>query len=100
MSQEALASQLGITFQQVQKYERGANRIAAATLVGISNAIDMPVCGLMDQPKRRASASEIDAPNVQKVLAAAIMLNDEGREVLLSLARALTTNAKFKASGP
>lgn len=35
MSQETLAGQLGLTFQQVQKYEKGTNRISCATLVAI-----------------------------------------------------------------
>lgn len=43
VSQEHLAEELGITFQQIQKYEWGQNRIAATRLVGISRALDMPV---------------------------------------------------------
>lgn len=43
MSQERLAELLGVTFQQVQKYEKGVNRIAASRLHDISNALDMPV---------------------------------------------------------
>lgn len=35
MSQETLAGQLGLTFQQVQKYEKGTNRVSCATLVAI-----------------------------------------------------------------
>jgi transcriptional regulator with XRE-family HTH domain len=43
MSQERLAELLGVTFQQVQKYEKGVNRIAASRLFDISAALDMPV---------------------------------------------------------
>ena len=43
MSQERLAELLGITFQQVQKYEKGVNRIAASRLWDISKAIELPV---------------------------------------------------------
>ncbi len=39
MSQMALAEKLGITFQQVQKYEKGTNRVAASTLVIICHAL-------------------------------------------------------------
>jgi transcriptional regulator with XRE-family HTH domain len=39
MSQSALAEQLGITFQQVQKYEKGVNRVGAARLQGIAAAL-------------------------------------------------------------
>ena len=43
MSQERLADALGLTFQQVQKYERGANRIGAGRLFDLSRALDVPV---------------------------------------------------------
>lgn len=43
MSQERLADLLGVTFQQIQKYEKGVNRIAGSRLWGISKALDMPV---------------------------------------------------------
>ena len=43
MSQEKLAELLGVTFQQVQKYEKGVNRIAASRLFQISSALDMPI---------------------------------------------------------
>ena len=39
LSQDKLAQALGISFQQVQKYERGANRISASTLVRIATAL-------------------------------------------------------------
>lgn len=48
MSQEALAQQLGVTFQQVQKYERGANRISASMLVRAAKALDVPVARFFD----------------------------------------------------
>lgn len=43
LSQEKLAEQLGITFQQIQKYENGANRISASRLFEISKALETPV---------------------------------------------------------
>lgn len=43
MSQEKLADSAGITFQQVQKYERGANRVSAGRLFGFSKTLDVPV---------------------------------------------------------
>ncbi|MEJ0058300.1 MAG: helix-turn-helix transcriptional regulator [Terricaulis sp.] len=43
MSQERLAEVLGVTFQQVQKYEKGVNRIAASRLFDISSALDMSI---------------------------------------------------------
>lgn len=43
MSQEKLGEALGVTFQQVQKYERGANRIGASRLWKISQVLEIPV---------------------------------------------------------
>jgi len=43
MSQEQLGAELNITFQQVQKYERGANRISASRLWDISQILDVPI---------------------------------------------------------
>lgn len=43
MSQEKLGEALGLTFQQVQKYERGANRIGASRLYDLSRVLDVPV---------------------------------------------------------
>ena len=43
MSQEKLGERLGLTFQQVQKYEKGANRIGASRLFQISQILGVPV---------------------------------------------------------
>jgi len=43
MSQEKLGNSLGVTFQQVQKYERGTNRVGASRLWDISRILDVPI---------------------------------------------------------
>ena len=43
LSQTELANTLGVTFQQVQKYEKGVNRVAAGRLVKIADTLDIPV---------------------------------------------------------
>jgi len=43
LSQTALAEQLGLTFQQLQKYESGANRISASRLWQIAQILDVPI---------------------------------------------------------
>lgn len=43
MSQEKLGLAIGLTFQQVQKYERGANRIGASRLFDIARVLDVPI---------------------------------------------------------
>lgn len=49
MSQEKLAESIGLTFQQVQKYERGTNRVSASRLYDISNVLDVPVSYFFEQ---------------------------------------------------
>lgn len=48
MSQERLGELLGLTFQQVQKYERGANRIGSSRLYELAQILDVPVSFFFD----------------------------------------------------
>jgi transcriptional regulator with XRE-family HTH domain len=48
LSQEKLGEAIGLTFQQVQKYERGANRIGASRLYELSRVLDVPVTFFFD----------------------------------------------------
>ena len=48
MSQEKLGEALGLTFQQVQKYERGTNRIGASRLFDLSRVLEVPVSFFFD----------------------------------------------------
>jgi transcriptional regulator with XRE-family HTH domain len=43
LSQEKLGDKLGITFQQIQKYEKGTNRVGASRLQAMSSALDVPI---------------------------------------------------------
>ncbi len=57
MSQEKLADQLGITFQQVQKYEKGTNRIGASRLFEASQILGVPVSFFYDDMGYGAAAA-------------------------------------------
>jgi len=68
-SQEKLAEALGITFQQIQKYENGVNRIAAGRLYEMSNILNIPVqsffagfavSGFGDQDQETLTDAETD----------------------------------------
>jgi transcriptional regulator with XRE-family HTH domain len=48
MSQEKLGDAVGLTFQQIQKYERGANRIGSSRLYQFSQVLDVPVSFFFD----------------------------------------------------
>src|SRR3546814_6558167 len=60
-SQETLARALGITFQQIQKYERGTNRIFASRLFHLARVLRVPVAyffhGLQDRKSTRLNSS-------------------------------------------
>ncbi len=59
MPQTILANALGITFQQVQKYENGSNRVSAARLYDISHVLGTPIMYFYDgaEPFGAVSAS-------------------------------------------
>jgi transcriptional regulator with XRE-family HTH domain len=59
-SQEKLAQALGLTFQQVQKYERGANRIGASRLFDLSRVLDVPVSFFFDDMTGETGANPIE----------------------------------------
>ena len=63
-TQQQLAEQVGIKFQQIQKYETGANRVSASRLWDISDALDVPVSfffeGLDEEGKSRGKTSVPD----------------------------------------
>ena len=68
MSQEKLGDELGVTFQQVQKYERGANRVGASRLYRLSRVLEVPVQfffeGLNDTSPIREMAENDQTPIV------------------------------------
>jgi len=59
MSQEKLGDALGVTFQQVQKYEKGANRIGGSRMVQIAVALDCTTADLFDGTAGLGTAYDI-----------------------------------------
>ncbi len=57
MSQENLGNALGLTFQQVQKYERGANRIGSSRLFDLARILDVPVNFFFDEMPEEIKAA-------------------------------------------
>jgi transcriptional regulator with XRE-family HTH domain len=62
ISQTALAEKLGVTFQQVQKYEKGANRIGASRLQQISRILQVPVAFFFDAVSQLPPSVAKDQP--------------------------------------
>ena len=69
MSQEKLGEAIGLTFQQVQKYERGANPFRASRLFDLSRVLDVPVGFFFDEmPDDVAASSPAQRPGRDKPL--------------------------------
>jgi transcriptional regulator with XRE-family HTH domain len=63
MSQEKLGEAIGLTFQQVQKYERGANRVGASRLYDLSRVLDVPVSFFFDDINPETAAAARGEPS-------------------------------------
>ncbi len=106
ISQEALADQCGVSFQQIQKYENGANRISFSRLVQIARALRCRVVDLMDvlDGPDQAMTSDMDAltrirtPGAMELLAAYERMKPEARSSLLALMRAVAPEEKAEAA--
>lgn len=61
LSQEKLGEAVGLTFQQIQKYERGANRIGASRLFEFSRILDVPVSFFFDDMANALPTRDADA---------------------------------------
>lgn len=68
ISQERLGEKLGLTFQQVQKYEKGVNRIGASRLFQISQILDTPVQFFFDGAPAPNGEARSDTPAIMNFL--------------------------------
>ena len=102
MSQSTLADALGVSFQQVQKYERGANRVSASMLWEMSEAMEVPVTYFYEGYGDGAHRASPESPNSPSRffqtpdgfdLAQAFLQLPEGpvRKIVLTVARQLAT---------
>lgn len=58
LSQQALGEKVGVSFQQIQKYERGTNRMGSSRLVQIADVLDVPVSSFFDGLGKSTAVSE------------------------------------------
>ena len=97
MSQAQLGKKLGVTFQQVQKYENGKNRVGASRLQMISTALDVPVGQLFTDGigTSRTSAKPLAFdPQALRLAEAFTRLNDkELRNSILDMVEAMARNS-------
>jgi transcriptional regulator with XRE-family HTH domain len=102
LTQQQLAGVVGVRFQQIQKYECGANRISAARLWQLSEALEVPIAyfydGLSDHPRmedltdRTDSSGEMFArKETLDLIRAYYQLGERPRRKLLDLAKSLNS---------
>src|SRR3954463_12698533 len=109
LSQEKLGEAIGLTFQQVQKYERGANRIGASRLHELSRVLDVPVSfffddtdpgrgpamgGFAERPAETFESDPLRKPETIELVRAYFSIEDAAvRRRLLDLAKALAAKS-------
>ena len=105
LTQQQLATTVGIRFQQIQKYECGANRISAARLWQLSEALEIPIGyfydGLTELQARREREAPVAADSksgevmarkeTMDLIRAYYQLGERPRRRLLDLAKSLNT---------
>jgi transcriptional regulator with XRE-family HTH domain len=97
-SQSQLAHALDLTFQQVQKYERGANRVSASTLVRIARELDMTVSDLVGEqeaaiPHRTEVFQSLGLTGALELVDAYAKIHDtDVRKAIVQLTKALAAN--------
>lgn len=100
LSQEDLANGLGITFQQVQKYEKGHNRMGAGRLHKVAQILEVPIQHFFDDlpsdavvqasGAKGAAHPVLSTSEVERVVAAYSAISDESmREALLNMMRTI-----------
>ena len=87
MSQTALADGLGISFQQVQKYEKGTNRISASRLQQIADVLEVPVPFFFEELPAQTTAQEREATSVSPTMVNDFLATAEGLELCRSFTR-------------
>jgi transcriptional regulator with XRE-family HTH domain len=100
ISQSSLAHDLGVSFQQVQKYERGTNRVAASTLVAAAQALDVTVAWLVGEEGGAAGDDDevfraLARPGALEMLQAFDGISEpKTRAALLALAQELASKSR------
>ena len=106
MSQTALGNAVGVTFQQVQKYEKGQNRVGAGRLREIARLLDVPVSAFFEESEPRANAQEdvfgfLSGQGAIELLRAYAQIDDEQmRRDVLALVRSAARLAQARETAP
>ena len=100
-SQTALGRRVGVTFQQVQKYENGANRVGASRLLRIAGVLGVPLTTLFDgaataaRPDQRSARTMLARPQSLRLLQAFDRIRDERiKSVVLAFVEGIVARLK------
>jgi transcriptional regulator with XRE-family HTH domain len=111
MSQEQLGAKLGLTFQQIQKYEKGSNRISASRLWEIASALEVPISyfyegagnEIRDNPQGFGESGQASIEGIAHsseslaLLRHFTQITDTGiRRAMVDMARALASSARAR----
>ena len=94
VSQSELADKIGITFQQIQKYEKGVNRLAVSRLIDISHALNVNVSTFYDNiiSPNKLDILKYDETILQMAHKISLVKNKEKLDLIHDLIRVLSMN--------
>jgi transcriptional regulator with XRE-family HTH domain len=99
LTQTELADALGLTFQQVQKYEKGTNRVGSGRLLRIATFLDVPVTALFKGSDEMADTNEqsifdqLTSPHASRLLQAFARIDHDGlRRSVVQLVEEIADN--------
>ncbi|KIT17492.1 helix-turn-helix domain-containing protein [Jannaschia aquimarina] len=97
MTQQQLAENVGIKFQQIQKYETGMNRVSASRLWEIARTLDVPIShffdGLEDGAEADADRDFLSDKEAMELIRSYYAIPEHQRKRLFDLARVLSESA-------
>jgi transcriptional regulator with XRE-family HTH domain len=103
LTQEGLGDKLGVTFQQIQKYEKGTNRVGSGRLYQIAALLEVPVTeffegGETQSSSRAASSSPFDLladpVSLRMVQAFSAIADQKTRRAVLALVESMNSSSK------
>ena len=97
-SQTELGQHLGVSFQQVQKYENGTNRISAATLARIAEFLSVPVTQFFDDPAVPSAAAKASRESIAIMAEIDGIANRKTRSLVVRMVRSMVVAARQEAA--
>lgn len=95
LNQSQLAKSVGVTFQQLQKYENAMNRVSASRLFGIAKTLGRPVAAFFPADDDEAlAATEFNMSSLVPLRPHWLELDTEQRKLMIDMARALAKSSR------